>query len=79
MIRIIKIYIQYDVELQQKINGFMKEEQDLVTMEEMQNYYDSVDKSKIGQVYERLYKFTRDNRENESISKEVGEDDNYQR
>ena len=63
-----------EVELKQKIDEFMQDEQDLVTMEDMQNYYHSVDKSNLNKLYARLYDITR-NRQNESISKEVDLDD----
>ena len=63
-----------EVELKQKIDEFMQDEQDLVTMEDMQNYYHSVDKSNLNKLYARLYDFTR-NRQNESISEEVDLDD----
>ena len=42
-------------------------------MEDMQNYYHSVDKSNLNKLYARLYDITR-NRQNESI-KEVDLDD----
>lgn len=67
-----------DSELQQQINDFMQEEQELVTMEDMQNCYHSVDKSNMQQLYARLYDITR-NRQNKSISQEVGIDDKYSR
>lgn len=67
-----------DSELQQQINDFMQEEQELVTMEDMQNCYHSVDKANMQQLYARLYDITR-NRQNKSISQEVGTDDKYSR
>lgn len=70
-----------DVKLKQKIDEFMQDEQDLVTMEDMQNCYHSVDKSNIKQLYARLYDITRNrNRQNKSISEEVDlDDDEYSR
>ena len=65
-----------DTELQQQINDFMQEEQGLVTMDDMQKCYHSVDKANMQQLYARLYDITR-NRQNKSISQEVGIDDKY--
>ena len=67
-----------NTELQKQINDFMQEEQELVTMEDMQNCYHSVDKSNMQQLYARLYDSTR-NRQNKSIGQEVGKDDKYSR
>ena len=67
-----------DAQLKQKIDEFLQEEQELVTIEDMQNCYHSVDKSNMQQLYERLYDITR-NRKDKSISQEVDVDDKYAR
>lgn len=67
-----------DAQLKQKIDEFLQEEQELVTIEDMQNCYHSVDKSNMQQLYERLYDITR-NRKDKSISQEVDIDDKYAR
>lgn len=53
-----------NMELLQRIDYFMKEEHDLITMEDMQNCYRSVDKTNMRQLYLRLYDTIRRNRKN---------------
>lgn len=67
-----------NTDLLQRVNSFMQEEEELVSMEDMQNCYHSVDKANMKQLYSRLYAITR-NRQDNSISEEVGIDDNTPR